>query len=286
MSTFITTTAAAAAPPPARTNKITLFRGWHAPGQYVWSPFVTKVEFRLRTSNTPYTCASGSPSAGPKGKIPYVEVVEIEVETGTDANANATKDTLADSSLILKTLASKGLIADVNATLGAKEKGVDLAIRALLEDKLYFYHTHERWINNYHVMRDHALHTIPYPVRVVVGLLAYRGNVQKLHDQGTGRFSDVEIRGFVEEIWTGVSGMLEESRRKGDREGKYHECYWVLGGEEPTEADATLYGFVNSVLIAKAGPESCALLRGKFPVVVDYAERIHRRWFPDYETFV
>jgi glutathione S-transferase len=255
--------------------KITLYRGWDTLGQYVWSPFVTKLEFRLRTSLLPYTCASGSPSSGPKGKIPY-----IEVET------DASRDFLADSSLILKTFSDQGLITDINAKLSPKDRGIDLAIRALLEDKLNFYHAHERWIKNYYTMRDHTMHSIPYLLRPLIGLLAYRGNVQKLHDQGTGRFSDPEIRGFIEEVWTGISGMLEESRRQAKgRDAGEGECYWVLGGEEPTEADATLFGFVNSVLISKAGPESTTLLRVKFPTVVEYAERIHGRWFPDYEIW-
>jgi hypothetical protein len=130
-------------------------------------------------------------------------------------------------------------------------------------------------------MRDHVLGSIPYPLRIVIGMLAYRGNVKKLHDQGAGRFSDAEIRGFIREIWEGVNGMLVESRRK----VKDGECFWMLGGAEPTEADATLFGFVTSTLVCKAGPESRALLKGEFPVVVEYAEKIHERCFADYEMW-
>jgi glutathione S-transferase len=256
--------------------EITLYRGWDTPGQYVWSPFVTKVEFRLRTSVLPYTSAAGSPSSGPKGKIPYI-----------DMETDASKDCLADSSLILRKFSDQGLITDVNAKLSPKDRAIDLAIRALLEDKLCFYLSYERWIKNYHSMRDHALHSIPYPLRPLIGLLAYRGNVQKLYSQGTGRFSDSEIRGFIEEVWTGISEMLAESRRQAKgRDAGEGECYWVLGGEEPTEADATLFGFATSVLVCKAGPESTTLLKTKFPIVVDYAERIHGRWFPDYEIWM
>ncbi|KAF2787304.1 hypothetical protein K505DRAFT_329772 [Melanomma pulvis-pyrius CBS 109.77] len=254
--------------------KLTLYRGWDSPGKYVWSPFVTKLEFRLRTSHTPYTNAAGSTFSGPKGKIPYMAV---------DETANP-PELLADSSLIIKALRERGLIKDVNESLSGRDRGLDLAVRALMEDKLCFFHTHERWIQNYYVMRDYALSAVPYPLRVVVGMLAFRGNVRKLHDQGTGRFSDAEIRGFIEEIWTGVDGLLEDSRRMnlGRPEG---ECYWVLGGEEPTEADATVYGFVASVLVSKAGPESGRLLRERFPRVVSWAERVHGAWFPDYEIW-
>jgi glutathione S-transferase len=250
---------------------ITLYRGFDDRGKYVWSPFVTKLEFRLRTSSTPYKAAIGSPGGGPKGKIPYVEVTE----------PNQPAEWLSDSSLILQTLVSRGIADDLNAGLSPAQKGQDLAIRALLEDKLYFYTGHERWVKNYYTMRDHVLSSIPYLLRIVVGLLAYRGNVKKLHDQGAGRFSDGEIRGFVKEIWGGINGMLSESRRKAEK----GRCFWVLGGEEPTEADATLFGFVTSTLVCEAGPESRALLKREFPVVLEWAEKVHERWFPDYEMW-
>lgn len=35
-------------------SKIVLFRGWDDPGNYVWSPFVTKVELRLRVAGVAY----------------------------------------------------------------------------------------------------------------------------------------------------------------------------------------------------------------------------------------
>ncbi|KAF2676409.1 hypothetical protein K458DRAFT_322126 [Lentithecium fluviatile CBS 122367] len=252
-------------------STITLYRGWDEPGRYVWSPFVTKVEFRLRTSRTPYSNAIGSTHAGPRGKIPYLEIT----------TPNQPTECLADSALVLRTLSSRGVITDVNASLTPSQKGQDLAIRALMEDKLYFCHTHERWIKNYYTMRDHVLWSMPYPMRVIIGILAYRGNVRKLHDQGTGRFTDAEIRALIREVWEGISGMLEDSMRK----AKDRDCFWILGGNEPTEADATVFGFIASVLVCDAGPESRALVKEEFPVLVEYAGRIHQQWFPDYEIW-
>jgi glutathione S-transferase len=190
---------------------------------------------------------------------------------------------MGDSAIILKHLIETNAAADLNADLSAAERGQDLAIRALLEDKLYFYHGRERWVNNYYVMRDHTLGSIPYPMRIIVGLLAYRGNVRKLYDQGAGRFNDAETLGFKTEIWEGINGILVESKSKSNA-GEGQECFWVLGGAQPTEADAVLFGFVVSVLVCDAGPESRKLVKG-FPAVVEYAERIHGRWFPDYELW-
>jgi hypothetical protein len=109
--------------------------------------------------------------------------------------------------------------------------------------------TRERWIDNYYTQRDKALSALPYPVRVVVGLMIYRSHSQMLHGQGTGRFTAAEAKQLREEIWTTLDGMLAESRKK--RAGNGKECFWCLAGEEPTECDTSLYGFICSALVAK-----------------------------------
>lgn len=188
---------------------------------------------------------------------------------------------LADSSLITKYLVRKDFIHDLNGYLTAREKGYDLAIRSMLEEKLFFYIIHERWVNNYYTMRDYTMAKVPFPQRTIYGYLGFRDIVRKLHDQGTSRFSDAEIHAFRREIWESVNAFLEDSRRSATTD----RCFWVLGADEPTEADATVYGFIVSTLIADAGPESKKLVKNGFSAVVDYAERIHRRYFPDYEIW-
>lgn len=130
-------------------------------------------------------------------------------------------------------------------------------------------------------MRDHILCNLPLPLRVAVGYLIYRNTVQTLHGQGTGRHTDDEIRVFRREIWEAVNDLLVSAKRgkPGDKP------FWILGGEAPSEADATVYGFVVSVLICTACPESQELVRG-FPAILEYADRFHRAYFPDYESFV
>lgn len=51
-----------------------LYRGWDDNGEYVWSPFVTKIEFQLRLNRVAYTTVAGSIREGPRGKIPYLEI--------------------------------------------------------------------------------------------------------------------------------------------------------------------------------------------------------------------
>ena len=101
---------------------------------------------------------------------------------------------------------------------------------------------------NYYTMRDHILATLPWPMRVLVGNLIYRGVVRTLDGQGTGRYTAEEIGAFRGEVWESINVLLEssEARIASDRP------FWILGGEEPTEVDATLFGFITSVLVYTA----------------------------------
>ena len=118
-----------------RRPSITLYRGWKAPGAYVWSPFVTKLEARLRLGGFSYRAEAGSPREAPRGKIPYISMTEND---GASQDP-ATPTVIGDSTLIIEKLMADGILSDLNENLSATEKAHDLAIRALLEDKLYFY---------------------------------------------------------------------------------------------------------------------------------------------------
>ncbi|TKA63590.1 hypothetical protein B0A49_09382 [Cryomyces minteri] len=191
---------------------------------------------------------------------------------------------LGDSTLIIKHMVELGYLEDLNVSKPSTTRAYDIAIRALLEDRLYFYHTRERWLENYYVQRDKALWSIPYPIRVVVGLLVHRKISKMLQTQGTGRYTADEIRLFKLEVWEAINELLESSSRQLGQKVPQGEPFWCLGGEGPTEADVVLYGFVVSVLVGKSGPESTKLVRG-FPVIMDYAERIHQKYFPDYQKW-
>jgi len=103
-------------------------------------------------------------------------------------------------------------------------------------------------MENYYPMREHILSTLSYPARVVVGLLIYRNATRTLHGQGTGRYTTDEIRAFRREIWTGINDLLISARAT----AASGRPFWVLAGESPTEADASLFGFIVSVLVCTA----------------------------------
>lgn len=223
---------------------LTLYRGPSAPNTHVWSPFGNKLEARLRFAALPYRTGGGTPFSGPRGKIPYITLTDPSTPTPPPPT------TIGDTALIITHLISTGDLPDLNAHLPSATKAHDLALRALLEEKLYWYQGYERWCENYYTMRDYAMQSLPYPVKVVVGLLAWRENVRRLYGQGTGRFSAGEIEGLRREVWVGVEGLCGDARGKGLKgEGG---VFWVLGGEEPTEADATVYGFLVAVMVCDA----------------------------------
>ncbi|KAH1796747.1 hypothetical protein KXV64_000610 [Aspergillus fumigatus] len=231
---------------------ITIFRGFPETGCYV--------------CNIPYRTEQGSIPKAPRGKVPYVSIQIGEQPP----------QTLADSTLITKALIEQGYVEDLNQRLSPTERMHDLALKALLEDKLYPYQTYERWILNFYTMRSKILAALPWPVQVVVGNIIYRKVTRNLQGQGTMAFTEEEISEFRQEIWASLNAVVAEAQKKqSDRD----RPFWVWGGEGPTEVDAVLFGF-----IASGAPATREIIKG-YPAVVDYARRIHDKYFPDYELW-
>ena len=107
-------------------------------------------------------------------------------------------------------------------------------------------------MDNYYTMRDHVLWSIPYPLRVLVGILVHRKHTAMLDGQGVGKFSNEEVKEFKHEIWQTIDGLLQASKKKALDKGVRDGPFWALGGDGPTEADTTLFGFIVSVLLCTA----------------------------------
>ena len=94
---------------------------------------------------------------------------------------------------------------------------------------------------------------MPHPVQIVVGLIAYAKMATTLYWQGTARYTYDEISAFRLEIWESVNAFLVASQSKVKRDlNAPDQPFWVLGRDEPTEADATLFGFITSALVNPA----------------------------------
>lgn len=84
-----------------KVPQFTIFRGPGKPTAFTWSPFVIKLEARLRFAGVSYRVAEGSPKTAPRGKIPYID---------------AEGETLSDSTFIIKRFIDEGLIPNLNAS--------------------------------------------------------------------------------------------------------------------------------------------------------------------------
>lgn len=114
------------------STRILLYRGFPPSNQYTWSPFVTKLEFRLRLAGIAYQNLEGNPTEGPAGKVPYVDISALsDGQTGQ-------KELVGDSGVIIRTLIGRGAMTDLNSELTVEDKLTDVGIKALFEDKLYF----------------------------------------------------------------------------------------------------------------------------------------------------
>ena len=71
-----------------------------------------------------------------------------------------------------------------------------------------------------------------------------------LNGQGTGRYSDEEARAMRRDCWQSIEDLLADSIKSAGKSGHEKSPFWALGGKEPTEADATLFGFINSGMVA------------------------------------
>lgn len=89
-------------------------------------------------------------------------------------------------------------------------------------------------------------------MQIVVGLLIHRKVMASLHGQGTGRYSAEEITTFKKLIWVNVNELLVESRTKLAKTAANDAVFWALGHDEPSEADAVLFGFVVSAVVSTA----------------------------------
>lgn len=112
-----------------------IYRGFPVSPTFTTSPFVSKLEFRLRHGQVQHRNEVGTPLKGPRGKVPYVTWSEDDTNKKT-----ASPTMLGDSALITSTLIREGVLEDLNAHLSPSQKAQDLALRGLLEDRLYWLH--------------------------------------------------------------------------------------------------------------------------------------------------
>ena len=118
------------------------------------------------------------PFKAPKKKIPYVIIDGQE---------------MGDSTLVIEHLAkTRGI--DLDEGLSEKDKALDQAIWAMVDERTYWYGVYDRWLGaGWPVISEAFFGATPSLLRPVFRAFAARAVKKQLWEQGTGRHSADEI---------------------------------------------------------------------------------------------
>ncbi len=216
------------------------------------SPFVIKAMMLLKLAGLRYSEAQGNPLKAPHKLLPYIE----------DEGA-----IVADSSLIRFHIERKYGF-DFDSGLSAEQKATAWAIERMCEDHLYFAMLESRWLDrkNFRKGVGRMFGMIPFLLRPIVKVALRQANAKRLAGHGIGRHSKAQIADF------GIKDLGALSTLLGDKP--------YLMGAQPCGADATVFGFVTSILT----PQLETLLRSAakdLPNLVAYRDAMTAKYFPE-----
>lgn len=217
------------------------------------SPFCMKLELYLRMAGLPYRNRyTLELHKAPKGKLPWID------DDGT---------AVADSGLIIDYLKRK--FGDpLDNDLTALQRAQALAITRLLEEHLYWTVLHDRWIteSGWAMTRPAFFGTLPWPLRVIVPIVARRGIRAELQGQGMGRHTLEQIHAL------GVADVDALAALLGD------QMYFL--GAKATSVDAVAAAFLaNSLMVPLETPIKAAA--AGHPNLVAYCQRMAQQYFPE-----
>ncbi|CAH1268860.1 FAXC [Branchiostoma lanceolatum] len=215
------------------------------------TPFGMKLETYLRMADIPYEPVYGW-SMGPKGKIPWIEY-----------NGEA----MGDSGLIIEFL-NKEKGVDLNQSLSDADKAVSRAFTKMGEENTYWGGARYRWIDNFDTV--HEVLEVSWIVKILGLLRPVRSTIREnMWAHGIGRHSRDEIEGIVEKDIKAVSTFLGTKP--------------YLMGDEPTEADAALFGQLVEACFAFPGSYMERLVTVDCPNLQAYVNRMKNRYWPDWD---
>ena len=216
------------------------------------SPFCMKLELYLRMAGLPYRNRyTLELHKAPKGKLPWID------DDGT---------IMADSGLIIDYLRNK--YGDpLDGPLTPQQRASALAIRRLLEEHLYWTVLHARWIieAGWAMTRPAFFDALPWPLRVIVPMVARRGIRAELRGHGIGRHSVEQIHAL------GVADVDALAALLGD------QAYFL--GAKATSIDAVAAAFLANILLVPLETPIKAAAAGHANLVA-YCQRMAAQYFP------
>ena len=231
---------------------------WNLPSN---SPACAKLETWLRMAGVEYDKPALDLARAPKGKIPFVGEGEGDDEV-----------LMGDSTLIIEHLRqTRGV--DLDAALSARDRAISLAFRRMLKENVYW----AAVVSRYSSANNWALYGPILGAAIVPDGSAevqmeaaedYRKMILgTAHAHGLGRHSMDEIALIFKQDVDALSELL------GDNE-------WMMGGEEPTTLDATVFGYVGNFIDTPYSDPCCDYAR-TLSNLDQLCERIRARYFPE-----
>lgn len=217
------------------------------------SPFCLKLELYLCMTGVPYRNRyTLELHKAPKGKLPWID------DDGT---------VVADSGLIIDYL--KGKYGDtLDHALTPVQRATALAITRMLEEHLYWTVLHDRWVSaaGWDLTRPAFFGAMPWPLRVIVPIVARRGIRAELRGHGMGRHAPQQIHAL------GIADVDALAALLGEQE------YFL--GPQATSVDAVAAAFLANILMV---PLETPIKRAAaaHSNLVAYCRRMAQRYFPE-----
>ena len=181
-----------------------------------------KAETFLRFCKVPYENNYVMASESPTKKCPFI--------TYND-------DIVPDSTQIINYLTTKGITPDLDADLTSQEKALTVAVRALVEDSLYFSTCYNRWVSKKPSAgyKNAILAGVPTIIRGPLWKYLQHDVGKTLYRQGISRNTEDEILVFMKRDISAIAELLGEKK-------------WIHGNKGPTSLDAVIFGSLGSSL--------------------------------------
>jgi hypothetical protein len=193
----------------------------------------------------------------PKRKIPYI--IEDDLVMG-------------DSTLIIEHLRqTRGI--DLDRHLAPRDRAISTAFRRMLKENTYWaiyttrYMVPDNWARYRETLADILAPGAPADIREAVGNQIKAGIDSDAQGHGWGRHSLEETALLAGQDLEALSVLLGDNT-------------WMMGGDEPTTIDATVFGYVGN-LLATSFTDTITSHARSLTNVVALCDRIRDRYFPE-----
>ncbi|KIM30576.1 hypothetical protein M408DRAFT_323363 [Serendipita vermifera MAFF 305830] len=235
---------------------VTLYRFQHDPMRFCDSTYVNKLDALLTFSGLDgIKYESGKMSKAPRGKFPFIELDGAIIP---------------DSELAYRSCIDKGLVEclDRGAGLSDKEAAISLSYRALVERNLEEIMGYERWMEHWYETRDKILGDIPALMRPVLAYwLVYRPTSAKYWHTEISRITPEERQRNLESHVRALAAIIPKAG-------------YIMGKATPTRIDATIFGFLTSLIRSpELSPKMIAEV-DKYPHIFEYRNRLASEFWP------